>query len=113
MQRCSSVPGKAIVCPERLRPTSAVLALVARKTGCLNSFMSKVDSSKEELSWLRLVFAALLATDALIVIELVYNYRVADAVLLTSALFIVVVVTCLLVWTVRRAYKLLEQLEDA
>lgn len=75
--------------------------------------MAKADSLKEELGWLRLVFAASLAVDALTVIWLLYNYRIADIIILTSGFFVVVVITCLLVWIIHHAFELLGQLEDA
>ncbi|MGH8503704.1 MAG: hypothetical protein ACREVE_14790 [Gammaproteobacteria bacterium] len=75
--------------------------------------MSRAERLKEELGWLKLYFAAFLAIDVSVIAWLAQNYRKADTVILAGAFVIIIVITCLLVWVNRRAYKRIEQLEDA
>ena len=73
--------------------------------------MPRIDRLKEELGWLKLVFAGFLAIDVSVVAWLAQNYHEAKAVILVGAFVIVVGVTAFLVWVNRLAYRRINELE--
>jgi predicted phage tail protein len=75
--------------------------------------MSKGDRLKEEIGWLKLVFGALLAVDVSLVAWLAQNYATADRVLVLAGLAATLILTGVVVWVNRLAYRRIEQLEDA
>jgi len=74
--------------------------------------MSKADRLKEEIGWLKLVFGALLAVDVSLVAWLAQNYATADYVLVLAGLVATLILTGVVVWVNRLAYRRIEQLED-
>ena len=75
--------------------------------------MSKADRLKEEIGWLKLVFGALLAVDVSLVAWLAQNYATARRVLVLASLVAILILTGVVVWVNRLAYRRIEQLEDA
>jgi predicted phage tail protein len=75
--------------------------------------MSKADRLKEEIGWLKLVFGALLAVDVSLVAWLAQNYATAGRVLVLTSLVAILILTGVVVWVNRLAYRRIEQLEDA
>lgn len=73
--------------------------------------MSKAERIKEELGWLKVVFAVLAAIDASLVAWLAQNFVVAGGALLITGLILVAVLTGAIIWTNRVVYRRLEQLE--
>jgi len=74
--------------------------------------MSKADRLKEEIGWLKLVFGALIAVDVSLVGWLAQNYATADHVLVLAGLVATLILTGVVVWVNRLAYRRIEQLED-
>ena len=75
--------------------------------------MSKADRLKEEIDWLKLVFGALIAVDVSLVAWLAQNYATADHVLVLAGLAATLILTGVVVWVNRLAYRRIAQLEDA
>jgi hypothetical protein len=74
--------------------------------------MSKSDRLKEELGWLKIVFAVLVAVDVSLVGWLAENYRTAAQVLVVCAFGAVIFTTTVVVWVNRAAMRRFEALED-
>jgi 4-hydroxybenzoate polyprenyltransferase len=74
--------------------------------------MSKGDRLKEELGWLKIVFAVLVAVDVSLVGWLAENYQSAAQVLVVCAFGAVIFTTVAVVWVNRAAMRRFEALED-
>jgi hypothetical protein len=74
--------------------------------------MSKADKLKEEIGWLKVVFALLVATDISLMAWLAHNYAKADLLLSASCALAVVVVMGAVVWINHTAYAKIDELED-
>jgi membrane protein YdbS with pleckstrin-like domain len=74
--------------------------------------MSKSDRIKEELGWLKIVFAVLVAVDVSLVGWLAQNYQTASQLLVVCALVAVSFVTVVVVWVNRAAIRRFKALED-
>jgi 4-hydroxybenzoate polyprenyltransferase len=74
--------------------------------------MSKSDRLKEELGWLKIVFAVLVAVDVSLVGWLAENYRSATPLLVVCAFTAVVFTTIVVIWVNRAAMRRFEALED-
>jgi hypothetical protein len=74
--------------------------------------MSKLDSAKEELGWLKVVFAVLVAIDASLIAWVSQTYRTANGVLIAVALIAVALLTAFGVWINRAAYRKIRELEN-
>ena len=74
--------------------------------------MSRADKLKEEIGWLKVVFAVLVAIDISLVGWLAQNYDVAFTFLQIICLVAVIVTTGGVVWINRTAYRKLDELEE-
>ena len=74
--------------------------------------MSKTDKLKEEIGWLKVVFAILVAIDISLVGWLAQNYDRAPILLQVVCSVSVVVITGGVVWVNRVAYKKIDELEE-
>ena len=74
--------------------------------------MSKVDGIREELGWLKIVFAVLVAIDVSLVGWVAQNYNIANSVSVVVAIVAVAVVTAVVVWVNRLAYRKIRELEN-
>ncbi len=74
--------------------------------------MSRADKLKEEIGWLKVVFAVLVAIDISLVGWLAQNYDVASDFLQIICAVAVVVTTGGVVWVNRTAYRKLDELEE-
>jgi len=74
--------------------------------------MSKVDGIREELGWLKVVFAVLVAIDVSLVAWVAQNYNAANGVLVVVAIVAVATVTAVVVWVNRLAYRKIRELEN-
>ena len=77
-----------------------------------SGLMSKVESIKEELGWLKVVFAVLVAIDVSLVAWVAQNYNLANDVLVVVAIVAVAVLTAVIVWVNRLAYRKIRELEN-
>ena len=74
--------------------------------------MAYVDKVKEEIGWLKVVFAILLATDISLVAWLVQNYGSVKLFLLIVGLIGAFLVTFIIVWVNRVARRKINKLEE-
>jgi 4-hydroxybenzoate polyprenyltransferase len=74
--------------------------------------MSKSDRIKEELGWLKIVFAVLVAIDVSLVGWLAQNYQSAPQLLVACALIAVTFITGVVVSVNRAAIRRFKALED-
>jgi len=74
--------------------------------------MSRSDRIKEELGWVKLVFAVSVAIDVSLVGWLAENYQVASQLLVLSAFVGVIFTTLVVVWINRAAMGHFRALED-
>jgi hypothetical protein len=74
--------------------------------------MPKADGIREELGWLKVVFAVLVAIDVSLVAWVAQNYNVANGVLVVAAIVAVTVLTAVIVWVNRLAYRKIRELES-
>ena len=74
--------------------------------------MSKADKLKEEIGWLKVVFAILVAIDISLVGWLAQNYAHAPTLLQVVCSVAVVVITGGVVWVNRVAYRKIDELEE-
>lgn len=75
--------------------------------------MAKIDRLKEEIGWLKVLFAVLVAIDASLMGWLAQNYATASRLLIFAATAATVAVTFAVVRVNRLAYRRIEQLEEA
>lgn len=75
--------------------------------------MSKAERLKEEMGWLKVVFAIAAALDASLSAWLAQNYDTAQAVILAAGLVAALALTALVLYVNRIAYQRLKELEDA
>lgn len=73
--------------------------------------MSKTDRIKEEIGWLKIVFAILVATDVSLMAWLAQNYSDLSLVLIVCGFLGVVFVTSVVVWVNHAAIKRFKELE--
>ena len=74
--------------------------------------MSKLDSAKEELGWLKVVFAVLVIIDASLIAWISQAYGTAHGLVMALACVAAVVLTAFLVWVNRLAYRKIGELEN-
>ena len=74
--------------------------------------MAQIDKLKEEIGWLKVVFAILIATDISLVAWLVQNYGKVPPLLLKVGLAVAFVVTFIIVWLNNLAYRKIDKLEE-
>ncbi len=74
--------------------------------------MAQIDKIKEEIGWLKVVFAILIATDISLIAWLAQNYKKATPLLLTIGLVVAFLVTLIIVWINNVAYRKIDELEE-
>jgi sugar phosphate permease len=74
---------------------------------------ANVDSSKEELGWLKVLFAVLAAVDASLIAWISQNYLRADRVLVSLASVSAISVSALLLWLNYTAYRKIGELKTS
>ena len=74
--------------------------------------MAKLDKLKEEIGWLRIVFGILIAVDISLVAWVVQNYNKADIFLLIISIVWVGVITAIIFFFTKAAYRRIDELED-
>jgi uncharacterized membrane protein len=75
--------------------------------------MPKADRIKEEIGWLKVVFAACVALDASLVAWLAQNYDTARALIVAAGFAAALVLAVVVAYVNRLAYRRLKELEDA
>ncbi len=74
--------------------------------------MAYSDKLKEELGWLKVIFAILIATDVSLIAWLFQNYGKADPSLLKIGLGAAFLITFLIVWINNLGYQKIDELEE-
>ncbi len=74
--------------------------------------MAYIDKVKEEIGWLKVVFAILLAADLSLVAWGVQNYGKASPRFLTIGVIAAFLVTLTITWVNKVAYRKINKLED-
>jgi len=75
--------------------------------------VSKAERLKEEIGWLKVVFAVSVALDASLVAWLAQNFDTTSRFLLVAGVVAVVVLAVVVAYVNRLAYRRLKELEDA
>ena len=75
--------------------------------------MSRAERIKEEIGWLKVLFAVTVALDASLVAWLAQNYETAQTVIVTIGFVVALVLGFIVVHVNRLAYRRLKELEDA
>ncbi len=74
--------------------------------------MSEADEIKEEVGWLKLIFAALLAIEVSVIGWLAQNYTTTQPLIVVGAFVTVVAIGLGIVWVNRTAFRRMRQLRD-
>ena len=74
--------------------------------------MARIDKLKEEIGWLKIIFAILIATDILLVAWGIQNYGKTRALLLIIGAVGVFLFTSVIIWINRVAYRKIDELEE-
>lgn len=74
--------------------------------------MAQIDKVKEEVGWLKVIFAILIATDISLVAWVIQNYGKAHPVLLIIGAIAAILLIFILVWINNVAYRKINKLED-
>ena len=74
--------------------------------------MPKIDRVKEELGWLKVFFAIFVATDLSLVAWVAQNFEEQTLFLSISSVISIFVVTVIIVWINKIAYKKIDSLEE-
>jgi len=75
--------------------------------------MSKADHLKEEIGWLKVAFGIAVAVDVSLVAWVAQNYETAKPLVIVAATIAAVVVAVVIVLVNRRAFRRIDELEDA
>ena len=74
--------------------------------------MAKIDKLKEEIGWLKIIFAILIATDISLGAWVVQNYGKTSKILLIVSVIGVFLLTFVIVWVNQVAYRKIDELEE-
>lgn len=74
--------------------------------------MARIDKLKEEIGWLKIIFAILIATDISLIAWAVQNYRKTSLLLLIVGGIGGLLITFAIVWINRVAYRKINELEE-
>lgn len=74
--------------------------------------MAQIDKLKEEIGWLKVVFAILIATDISLVAWVIQNYGKASPSLLVTGAIAAILITLIIIWINKAAYRKIDKLEE-
>ena len=74
--------------------------------------MAQIDKLKEEIGWLKVVFAILIATDISLVVWVIQNYGKASPGLLVTGAIAAILITLIIIWINKAAYRKIDKLEE-
>lgn len=74
--------------------------------------MARIDKLKEEIGWLKVIFTILIATDISLIAWAVQNYRKTSLLLLIVGGIGGFLITFVIVWINRVAYRKINELEE-
>jgi len=76
------------------------------------ALVSKADSLKEAIGWLKLMFGLLVAIDISLVAWLAQNYARAQSILLIMGWAAIIATSAAIVWVCAAAYRRINELQD-
>lgn len=74
--------------------------------------MARIDKLKEEIGWLKIIFAILIATDISLGAWVVQNYGKISKIFLIVSVIGVFLLTFVIVWINQVAYRKIDELEE-
>ena len=75
--------------------------------------MARIDKLKEEVGWLKIIFAILIATDISLGAWVVQNYgKISKIFLIVSIMGVFLLNTFVIVWVNQVAYRKIDELEE-
>ena len=74
--------------------------------------MARIDKIKEEIGWLKVIFAISIATDISLIAWLVENYKKANPFLFLFGLMGAILIAFVSVWINNIAYRKINRLEE-
>ena len=74
--------------------------------------MSHIDKLKEEIGWLKVIFAILIATALSLAAWVIQNYGEANRFLTIGGATAVLLIIVIIIWINRVAYRKIDKLED-
>lgn len=74
--------------------------------------MAKLDKLKEEIGWMKIVFGILIAADISFVAWVAENYNKTDIFLLVICIIGIGVISGIILWINKAAYRRIDELED-
>lgn len=74
--------------------------------------MARIDKIKEEIGWLKVIFAILIATDISLIAWLINNYGKSNSVLFTLGLIVATLIAIAIVWINSITYRKINNLEE-
>lgn len=74
--------------------------------------MARIDKLKEEIGWLKIIFAILIATDISLIAWLVENYGKAHPILFLFGLIGAILIIFVSIWINNIAYRKINKLEE-
>ena len=74
--------------------------------------MARIDKLKEEIGWLKVIFAILLATDISLIAWLAENYGKANPFLFLLVLIVAILIAFVIVWINNITYRKINNLEE-
>lgn len=75
--------------------------------------MARIDKLKEEIGWLKVIFAILIATDISLIAWLIQNYGKVNPFLFVAGVFGAFLIMIIIVWVNNTAYQKINNLEDS
>lgn len=76
------------------------------------ALVSKADSLKEAIGWLKLMFGLLVAIDISLIAWLAQNYARAQSILLIMAWVAIIATSAAIAWVCAAAYRRINELQD-
>lgn len=74
--------------------------------------MAKIEKTKEEIGWLKIIFGVLFATDISLIAWLFQNYGKASKFFLVLCTVAALLITLAIAWINRVAYRKIDELEE-
>ncbi len=74
--------------------------------------MARIDKLKEEIGWLKVIFAILIATDISLIAWMVENYGKANPFLFLLGLIVAILIALVIVWINNITYRKINNLEE-
>ena len=74
--------------------------------------MAQIDKLKEEIGWIKVIFAILIATDISLVAWVIQNYGKVNRTLLIMGAIAAILITLIVIWINNKIYRKIDKLEE-